>query len=63
MGTFNVEVVRVDHVEHHPNADRLDIVTVKGFKSVVGRDTIVPGQIVVYIPEAALVPSYLTVVS
>ena len=31
-------VVKIDKVEKHPNADRLDICTINGWKVVTGRD-------------------------
>lgn len=42
-------------IEHHPNADRLDIATVKGYKCVVPRDAYKPGDVVLYVaPDACI---------
>ena len=35
MSTFNVEVVKIRNVRKHPNADRLDVVMVKGWGNVL----------------------------
>ena len=56
MSTFESKVVKIDAVEHHPNADRLDLVVVGGYRSIVQRDGYTPGDLVAYIPEAAIVP-------
>lgn len=41
-------LVKLDKVEKHPNADRLDIATVGGWKIVCGRDELNAGDVVVY---------------
>lgn len=42
-------------IEHHPNADRLDIATVKGYKCVVPRGAYKPGDVVLYVaPDACI---------
>lgn len=38
MSELIVEVVKIDEVAKHPNADRLDLVRVKGWHCVAGRD-------------------------
>ena len=38
MSSLIVEVCRIESVRQHPKADRLDIVQVKGFQCIVGRD-------------------------
>lgn len=50
MSTFAVEVVKIDDVQRHPNADRLDIVQVKGWNCVTGRERFKPGDLAIYIP-------------
>lgn len=55
MSTYKVEVCEVKEVRHHPNADRLDIVKVKGWECITGRDDYVPGDTVIYIPPDSLV--------
>lgn len=55
MSTHKVEVVNIDEVERHPNADRLDLVRVKGWSCVAGRSEPTqpkykPGDRAIYIP-------------
>jgi RNA ligase (TIGR02306 family) len=59
MSTFNVQATRVLAVANHPEADRLDLVTVHGYTSIVARDQFAVGDLVVYLPEAAVLPDYL----
>ena len=59
MSTFEVPVVLLDAVEEHPNADRLELARVGGYRSVVPRGRYRPGQRVAYIPENAIVPEEL----
>jgi RNA ligase (TIGR02306 family) len=49
----------IDKVEHHPNADRLDVATIKGWECIVGRDEYETGDAVVYIPPDSVVPPEL----
>jgi len=60
MASLIIEVVKVNKVEKHPNADRLDIATVKGWNCVCGKDAIKEGDLVVYItPDDAILPEKL----
>ena len=59
MSTFNVQATRILSVVNHPEADRLDLVTVHGYTSIVARDQFNVGDLVVYLPEAAVLPEYL----
>lgn len=52
-----VEVAPVEAVHNHPNADRLDIIRVKGWSLVVGRDSMDENQLGVYFPVDTLIPS------
>ena len=61
MSTFEVKVVRIDDVIDHPNADRLSLNKIGGFVAVSNKDEdgnhrYRPGQLVVYVPEGAVVP-------
>lgn len=56
MSTLIVEVVEIDAVEIHPNADRLDIVKVKGWQCVAGRGQYQAGDKAVYIPIDSILP-------
>jgi RNA ligase (TIGR02306 family) len=56
MSTFAVEVVKIDDIQPHPNADRLEIATMKGWQCVVGKGSFHPGDLCVYIPIDAVLP-------
>jgi RNA ligase (TIGR02306 family) len=56
MSTFRVEVTRIDEVLPHPNADRLELVRIRGWKAVAAKGVHAAGDAVVYIPEDAVVP-------
>lgn len=65
MSKFEVLVEKVAKVEKHPNADRLSIVTVRGFQCIsanVGDDNhprYKEGDFVIYVPQDTIVPEYL----
>ena len=64
MSTFEVNVVRVDDIYNHPNADRLSIVLIGGYEAITmknedGSHRFVKGEPVVYVPEQAVVPEHL----
>jgi RNA ligase (TIGR02306 family) len=59
MSTFKVEVVRIDNIFPHPNADRLDICKVKGWQCVSGKGDFNIGQLAVYIPIDSVLPEEL----
>jgi RNA ligase (TIGR02306 family) len=56
MSTFAVEVVRLDAIEAHPNADALEFAVIGGYRAIVQKGLHKAGDIVVYVPEAAVVP-------
>jgi len=53
---FNVEIIRVDRIERHPNADRLGIVKANGVPVVVNLADVQIGDLMLYVPIDALVP-------
>lgn len=61
MSEFIVEVVEINEVYDHPDADRLSIIKIKGFllisNKVNGAHRYKAGDLVVYIPEASIVPA------
>lgn len=59
MSDFKIQATKILEVKPHPNADRLDIVKVHGYTSLVKRGQFEVGDLVVYITEAAILPSYL----
>jgi RNA ligase (TIGR02306 family) len=66
MSSLIVEVCRVERVEAHPNADRLCICTVKGWRVCAGRDPgagrneFEAGDTCVYVPPDAVLPPELS---
>ena len=59
MSDLVVEVCSVDGVEKHPNADRLDLVYVRGWSCVCRRGIFHEGDMVVYIPIDSVLPPEL----
>lgn len=61
MSSFGVHIVKIDHVEDHPNADRLTINHIGGYRCVSnkredGSWRYQPGSLALYIPEEAVIP-------
>jgi hypothetical protein len=64
MAEFEVRVVKIDVVEHHPNADRLSIITIGGYTCISakledGSHRYNAGDLVCYIPSASILPEWL----
>lgn len=64
MSTFAVNVVRIDAVDKHPNADRLTLNRIGGYVAISNlKDDGTPrykaGDLVAYIPEGAVVPEWV----
>src|SRR4051812_26076583 len=65
MSTLVVEVCEVGAVERHPQADRLGIATVKGWKTAIGYDPatgafdLKAGERCVYFPPDCILPPAL----
>jgi RNA ligase (TIGR02306 family) len=59
MSSLIVEICKVVKVEHHPNADKLDVVQIKGWNCIVGRDQCKEGQLVIFVPPDAIMPQEL----
>lgn len=59
MSQVKVEVVSVDDVQPHPNADRLDIAQIKGWTCVVGKGSFKKGDLGVYFPIDCVLPPKL----
>ena len=53
------EIVKIDNVEIHPNADLLDICTVKGWKCVTKRDEFKSGDLAIYCAIDSWIPHTL----
>jgi len=56
MSDIQVTAVTIDAILHHPNAERLDLATIGGYTTVVGRDEFKVGDIVAYFPPDILIP-------
>ena len=56
MSTHRVEVVRINHIEKHPNADSLGLVQIEGFTAIVRLGDFQPGDLAVYIEPDYVVP-------
>lgn len=65
MSDFSVKVVKiVNPVQDHPNADRLSLIQIGGYTCISaklddGSHRYKQGDLVVYVPEGAVVPEYL----
>jgi RNA ligase (TIGR02306 family) len=51
-----VDVCKIVNVEKHPNADKLDLVQVKGWTCIVGKDNYKVGDLVIYCPPDSVIP-------
>lgn len=59
MSSLIVEVCKIDNISKHPNADKLDIATIKGWNCIVGRNEYKPGDLVVFVPPDSVLPESL----
>lgn len=59
MSSHIVEVAIIDDLIKHPNADRLEIATVKGWNCIVQTGQFQQGEKVVYIPIDSILPEEL----
>ena len=55
-----VEVCKVEEVFPHPNADRMEIILVKGWRTCIGKGQMKKGDLCVYIPPNAILPIALS---
>ncbi len=55
MSTFDVRIHRLE-IEPHPNADRLELAVIGGYRAIVLKDQYRTGSLAAYIPEAAICP-------
>lgn len=64
MAKFETQVMRVESVDHHPNADRLSVMKIRNFNVISakledGSHRYSEGDLVVYVQEGSVVPEYL----
>ena len=58
MATFESKV-HILRIEPHPNAERLELAAVGGFRCVVAKGEFATGDLAAYIPEGAVCPDWL----
>lgn len=58
MASKGAEVYKVT-IEEHPNADRLELAVIGGYRSLVGKGQFRTGDLVAYIPDGYIVPDNL----
>jgi RNA ligase (TIGR02306 family) len=58
MAELRVEVVQIDTVTPHPNADRLDLITIfgMGYEVITGRGNLEVGDLAFYFPIDSVIP-------
>lgn len=61
MSTFAVKAYKIEKVESHPGADKLDIIKLEGMDYILisQKGLRKVGEIVIYCPEDSLIPEYL----
>jgi RNA ligase (TIGR02306 family) len=59
MSTFAVSIKKIIAVEPHLNADRLELATIEGYYSVILKGQYKAGDLVAYLPEAAVLPRFV----
>ncbi|MCP2731904.1 RNA ligase (ATP) [Limnofasciculus baicalensis] len=58
MSIFKVEVVKINSIINHPNADRLEIATLAGmaYQVIVAKGSFQPGNLAFYFPIDSVIP-------
>ncbi len=59
MSTHRVEVVKIDEIVPHGNADRLELAKIMGWQVVIGKGNFQAGQHAAYIPVDSILPNSL----
>lgn len=59
MSTLKAEVVQIDEILTHPNADRLELARIKGWNVVVSKGAFKVGDLAVYLPVDSVLPADL----
>jgi RNA ligase (TIGR02306 family) len=57
MSLFTVPVLPLSAIEPHPNADRLDLAVVGGFRAVIAKGSLRVGDLVAYFPTDSVFPA------
>jgi RNA ligase (TIGR02306 family) len=56
MSTFKVGITRIEQIDPIEGADRIEVATIHGYQTIVGKGQFKRGDLIAYIPEASLVP-------
>lgn len=56
MSSFAVKIEKVEEVQNHPNADRLDLIRVLDWWCVTSKGSFQPGDLCVYFPIDSILP-------
>ena len=59
MSKFAVEVKKIKAIEPHPNADRLELAVIDGYRTVIAKGYHQAGDLVAYIKEGSVVPQWI----
>ena len=59
MSTHRVEIVRIDEIAPHGNADRLSLAKISGWQVVVSKDSYKSGDWALYVPVDSVLPNSL----
>jgi RNA ligase (TIGR02306 family) len=59
MSRFTVSIRTILAIEPHPNAERLALAVIEGYSTVVPKDTFQAGDLIAYLPEAAMLPRFV----
>lgn len=60
MSSLIIEVCEINDVVKHPNADKLDLITIKGWQVIDRRGLRKPGERIIYIPPDSVLPEYMS---
>jgi len=58
MASFDVKAYKIK-IEPHPNADAIELAVIGGYRSIVQKGQYKDGDLVLYIPEAAVLPEWV----
>jgi RNA ligase (TIGR02306 family) len=56
MAELKVEVVKIQEIQEHPNADRMELAFIYGYQVCVQKGIYKEGDLAVYIPVDAVLP-------
>lgn len=59
MSHFAVTIKRILAIDPHPNADAIEFAVIDGYRSIVKKGQFAAGDLVAYLPEAALLPEWV----